>query len=269
MTLRFESSTVELGFDFDVELNRRFEDERQDTFEEAEYVEDEVVEWMREAGAHNRVMSPWKNDYRSAGGRVEAQSNDGWYPGTMTENFQIFRRQRGEDIQSAGFVRVDFADGTKAGEIDSLNRGWVAGHKAFTINVTNFGTQHNTLLGELKEAVSTPFDGELKTFTLPVEQRGLLSAPSVFAFSMVRPAVRANFILELSSQEAGTMSFNFWNGKREVVDGGEIQIESGDQRINMATTGQPFVRNGYMELNFDGFKKPPTIKSVDTIPFSF
>jgi hypothetical protein len=269
MTLRFQSSTVEVGFDFDLDLNRPFEDEKEDAYEEAEYVQDEVVEWMREAGAHNRVMSPWKNDFRSAGGRVEAQSNDGWYPGTMTENFQIFRRQRGEDIQSAGFVRVDYADGSRAGEIDALDRGWVAGHKAFSINVTNFGTQHNTLLGEVKEAVSTPFDGEIRTFTLPVEQRGLLSAPTVFAFSMVRPAVRANFIVELGSNEAGTMSVNFWNDKREVVDGQNIPVEAEDQRVNIATTGQPFIRNGFLELNFDGFKEPPTVKSVDTIPFSF
>lgn len=267
-TISIEGVETDTDVDVDTDLNERFDNLLDNSIEEAPRVDGEVVEWMQEAGSHNRILSPWANDWDSAGGAVEAMSNDGWYPGTITESYQIFRRQQGKNIQSAGFVRIDDREGEKVGETPAFDRGWFADKSGFAINITNFNVQHNTLLAEIKEYPKIPYEGSIRTGTVPVQNRGRLSFPVVFEFGFLRPALQATFDFKVRSPQAGTMAVEFWNSQRQVTDKQEVTLQEGGQSVSVSTRGSPVVRGGYINLLFDGFEQAPTVSEIDSFPIS-
>ena len=199
----------------------------------------ETVEWMRKCGAINYIMSPWYNDYSNAGGLIQAQSNDGWYPGVFTQSYQVFKRQTGDAIAKQGYVRVDNRYGEEVARCPPFQRAFFDRLKGMVIVTDCYRVQHNTLLAEFIKYVKLPFKGTLRLPSIDVARVGYLSLPAIFlARYLPVPFPKCIFYIEYEASHPGELVVEVYKADGTLIGKGSAESDAGSNKAIVTVDAQ-------------------------------
>jgi len=198
----------------------------------------EVVEWMQKCGTINRILSPWYNDYSRAGGDLEAQSNDSWYPGVFTSSYQVFLRQTGNAVAVDGYVRVDNRYGALIARARPFERYFFDGLRGLVVETDLYRVQHNTLLAEIKSFAKLPFSGDMRLGAIDVARVGYLSLPAIFrtAYPPI-PTPRAVFYASYEAVLPGRLIVQVYSATGEFLSESITDSDAGRMRAVITVDG--------------------------------
>lgn len=229
----------------------------------------EIVGWMQKVGAINWIMSPWFNDYSKAGGILEAQSNDGWYPGVFTSTYQVFARQTGDAIRTDGYLRVDNRYGEEVARVPAFQRSFFDGTRGLIIETDLYSAQHNTLLAEIRNKTSLPFSGDLRLGAIDVAKVGYLSLPGIFRAGFLRPTRRMTLRLSYEATLPGTLEVAIYD-RGVLIETGRTPSDAGDITTNVTVKSNTLIsRSPEIVVAFDGAETGMNLYEVRSlIPIS-